>query len=189
MCIRYKVEFWLPYNETEAEWEQKVRRGLSRPGTNPNGKTLVFFKCQDHYYRRAQCAEPQDGGTYGNRIFDFCYEDVDCFLRLKTLEAQNTEDRKVAERAEDERWPPSMQAEATRFWKLAYDGWTSAYDNHRDCPHRRYQNKLYNELKRANIVMDQPSMPEDQRMGSHPNESKEPISGMPRQYDAPQRRY
>lgn len=191
MCIRYNVEFWLPYKDTDADWERKVRRGLASPGTNPDGRTVFFFECNGRFYKTAKCAAStiEDGGTYGGRIFDFCYEDDDCFLRLKELESQNTADMKMAKQAERERWATDLQEEATRYWKRAYDGWTSAYDNHRDCPWRRYQSTLYNWLKRADIVRDEASISDDLRMGSHPGRAEDPITGITRHYDAPQRRY
>lgn len=191
MCIRYNIEFWLPYKDEDAEWERKVRRGLARPGTNPDARTIKFFECNGRFHKAAQCpaSSIQEGGTYGNRLLDFCYEDEDCFLRLKVLESQNTSDKNVAKEAESDRWPTEMQAEATRFWKKAYDNWTSAYDNHRNCPYRRYQSALLRELKRADIVQDARALDEDLRMGAHPGSEEEPVVGIQRHYDAPQRRY
>lgn len=191
MCIRYHIEFWMACKATDADWERKVRRGLARPGINPDATKIRFFECKGRFHKSVQCTATNvdEGGVYGNRILDFCEEDDDCFLRLKTLEAQNTEDERIAKQAERERWPTSDQAEATRYWKKSYDDWTSAYDNHRDCPYRRSQSKLWAELKRAGVVKDNFSIPDDQRLGAHPGTAEEPISGMPRQYDAPERRY
>lgn len=192
MCIRYNVEFWMPCDIKESDWESKVRRGLARPGTNTKARRIIFFECgKGRFLKASRCAIEtiEEGGTYGGRIFDFCYQDDDCFLRLKELEAQTTEDRQVAKQAENERWPTHQQAEATRFWKESYDGWTSAYENHRECPSRRYYNKLYTDLRNSFIVSDHRTYSNDLRLGTHPGTAEEPISGIPRHYDAPERRY
>lgn len=82
-----------------------------------------------------------------------------------------------------------VQDEFTSRWRKAYDDWMSAYENHRDCPDRRQMSQLFQELKRAGIVLDQMYMPDATRLGAHPSSAQEPIVGITRHYDEPARRY
>jgi hypothetical protein len=65
----------------------------------------------------------------------------------------------------------------------------SAYEHHRECPDRRYMSRLFQQLKRADVVADQVCLPDAVRLGEHPGRTPEPIVGILRQYDPPHRRY
>jgi hypothetical protein len=84
---------------------------------------------------------------------------------------------------------PDVQASATEEWRKAYNDWTSAYENHRDCPDRRYASEILRRLKRADVVQDQRYFPDDSRLGAHPRTAQEPVVGIQRHYDAPRRRF
>jgi len=49
--------------------------------------------------------------------------------------------------------------------------------------------RLFQELKRAGIVLDKMYIDDATRLGAHPRSAAEPIVGFNRQYDGPGRRY
>lgn len=193
MCIRYHIEFWLPVSNEKPDWERRVKRGLVQPGTNGNSRLIPFYECNGRFLLHATCPrnDIRDGGYYRNRIADFCYQDNDCFVRLAELQSACTAAKREAEEMDASREAPVLQHGFTGRWKQAYDDWMSAYENHRDCPGRRQRSQLFQDLKRAGVVLDQMYISDATRLGAHPSSVPEPIVGITRHYDAPvwERRY
>jgi hypothetical protein len=152
------------------DYERQVKRGLIRPGQNPTARVFNFYECRGQFFKQARCplSEICQGGCYRGRILDFCYQDDDCFLRLVELQAACTAAQREAETMESVRERPDVQASATEEWRKAYNDWTSAYENHRDCPDRRYASEIFRLLKRADVVQYQRYIPDDSRLGAHP---------------------
>lgn len=190
MCIRYHIEIWLPVSKDKPDWERRVKRGIVQPGMNVDARIIPFYECRGRFLLHAVCSRSaiRDGGCYRGRILDFCYQDYDCFQRLAELQATCTAAKREAEAMESVREARTVQDEFTGRWKRAYEDWMSAHENHRDCPGRRHMSQLFQELKRAGIVLDQMYMPDATRLGAHPSSVPEPIVGITRHYDGPARR-
>lgn len=185
MCIRYQVEFWLPTSEEDVDRERKVKRGLVQPGTNPLARVVPFYECKGRLFPDRQCPDYliRWGGTYKEQILDFCYEDDDCFLRIKQMEAAYTRAGRYAQAVEAIREGTTVQNHYTQAWKKAYDDWCSIYEHHKDCPWKRYNHILMDRLKSRNILQDQPFLDDDTRLGRHPNTAEDPVTGVNRHYD------
>ena len=191
MCIQYNIEFWLPVGNDQPDWERKVKRGLAQPGTNPAATRIKFHECRGAFLKQARCDPTlvRQGGCYGGRILDFCYQDEDCLERVVDFQATYNTTRRDAELAEQNRLHPDTQAEVNREWRKAYDEWMSAYEHHRGCPDRRAVSTIFQELKRVRIVTDSSYLDDEDRLGPHPGTAREPIVGINRLHDAPRRRY
>jgi hypothetical protein len=191
MCIRYYIEHWLPISNDKPDWERRVERGLARPGQNANARIIDFYECRGQFLKQARCAphEITQGGCYHNRILDFCYQDDDCFRRLVEVQSACTAAQREAEAMDSAREHPDIQANVTEEWRQAYNDWTSVYENHRQCPDRRYNSHLFKQLMVADVVRDQRYIPDATRLGAHPRSAQAPIVSIQRHYDGPKRRY
>jgi hypothetical protein len=191
MCICYHIEFWLPVSNDKPDWERRVKRGLVQPGLNVDARIIPFYECRGRFLLHAVCPgkDIRQGGCYRGRILDFCYQDNDCFVRMAELQAACTAAQREAEAMEALREHPTLQTGATDRWRQAYDDWMSAYEHHRDCPDRRYMSRLFQDLKRAGVVLDKMYIDDATRLGVHPRSAPQPIVGINRQYDGPARRY
>jgi hypothetical protein len=187
MCIRYHIEHWLPVSKDNPDWERRVRRGLAQPGMNSDARKIPFHECRGRFLLHATCprSEIRDGGCWRGRILPFCYQDNDCFLRLAELQAACTAAKREAEVMDVVREAPLVQNGYTERWRKAYDDWMMAYENHRDCPDRRYRSEVFQGLKRAGVVLDQMYIPDSTRLGAHPSSVPEPIVGITRHYNPP----
>jgi hypothetical protein len=191
MCIRYNIEHWLPVSKEYPDWDRRVKRGLAQPGQNPSARVINFYECRGQFLKQARCPphEIRQGGCYRGRTLNFCYQDDDCFLRLAELQSACTAAQREAEAMEGLREHNSIQANVTQKWKQAYEDWTSAYENHRDCPDRRYGSEIFRQLKRADVAQDQRYIPDDSRLSAHPSYAQAPVVGIQRHYDDPRPRY
>lgn len=154
---------------------------------------MSFWECGDRYYAhdRPQCDQSNRriGGSRTGRITEFCSADDDCRRRLRHFGSRSYAAKRAAVEAERSRVPREAQERATHLWREAYDDWQYARDTHRQCPYARAHHELYQALVRAKVLIEPERMSDERRLGRDPNTAREPIEGIPRQHNAPERRY
>lgn len=189
MCIHYTVEFWTPHATPSADVERRVLRGIEQPGRNRAAKQKEFWLHENQYLSRPQCpaAEIREGGVYYNRIFEFCFDDVDCRERLEQFAAEYQHCKQASERAES-RELPERQRQLAQRWLRAYNDWVSAYENHKDCPQTRNRHHHFSALQRAGVCIGMFGLPERLRLGTNPHSVTMPSVGIERGGTPVQRR-
>lgn len=182
MCVHYTVEFWTPHANPSAEVERRVLRGIERPGRNRAAKEREFWLHNNEYLSRPRCpdANIQEGGYYFNRIFEFCFDDVDCRQRLEQFEAEYERCRQQIEYSESRLELPERQRFLAQQWSKAYNDWVSAYESHKDCPNTRSRHHHYSALHRAGVCIGGFGLPDKLRLGVNPNTVRMPSVGIER---------
>lgn len=182
MCIHHTVEFWTPNPNPNADIERRALRGILSPGQNRAAKQKEFWLHENQYLARPCCPPHliREGGVYYNRVFEFCFDDVDCRARIEQFETEYEHYKREVHRAESRREPETRQKWLAEQWLRAYNDWVSVYENHKDCPNTRNRHHHFSVLNKAGVCVGMYGLPEHMRRGRDPNTLPIPTVGVER---------
>jgi hypothetical protein len=190
MCIHYTVEFWTPNPNPNADVERRAVRGILPAGQNRAAKQKEFWLHDAEYLSRPRCA-PQDvreGGIYFNRVFEFCFDDVDCRARIEQFAAEYAHYGQEVRRSERRRDPEARQKWLAQQWLRTYNDWVSVYENHKNCPQTRNRHQHFRALYGADVCVGGYGLPDRLRLGENPNLLPIPTMGIERTHTPNPRR-
>lgn len=182
MCIHYTIEFWTPNPNPNADIERRALRGILAPGQNRAARQREFWLHDREYLASPRCRgqDVREGGVYYGRIFEFCFDDVDCRARIEQFEAEYEHYGREVQRSEQRREPEARQKWLAQQWLRAYNDWVSIYENHKDCPQTRNRHEHFRALCSANVCAGGYGLPDRLRLGRNPNQLPIPTVGIER---------
>jgi hypothetical protein len=182
MCIHYTVEFWTPNPNPNADIERRALRGILAPGQNPAARQKQFWPHDRDYLSSPRCrgADIREGGVFYDRVFEFCFDDVDCRDRIEQFEAEYEHYKLEVRRSEQRREPEVRQKWLGQQWLRAYNDWVSVFENHKDCPQTRNRHEHFRALRAANVCAGGYGLPDRLRLGRNLNGLAIPTVGIER---------
>ena len=182
MCIHYTVEFWTPNPNPNADIERRALRGILAPGQNPAARQKQFWLHDRDFLSAPRCrgADIREGGVFYDRVFEFCFDDVDCRDRIAQFEAEYEHYKREVRRSEQRREPEARQKWLAQQWLRAYNDWVSIYENHKDCPQTRNRHEHFRALRAANVCIGGYGLPDRLRLGTNSNGLAIPTVGIER---------
>ena len=182
MCIHYTIEFWTPNPNPNADVERRALRGILAPGQNRAARQREFWLHDREYLASPRCRgqDIREGGVYYGRVFEFCFDDVDCRARIEQFEAEYEHWGREVQRSEQRREPEATQKWLAQQWLRAYNDWVSIYENHKDCPQTRNRHEHFRALRSANVCAGGYGLPDRLRLGRNPNQLPIPTVGIER---------
>ncbi|GAB7336160.1 hypothetical protein MBLNU13_g08935t2 [Cladosporium sp. NU13] len=125
MCIHYTIEFWTPNPNPNADVERRALRGILAPGQNRAARQREFWLHDCDYLSSPRCRgqDIREGGVYYGRVFEFCFDDVDCRARIEQFEAEYEHYGREVRRSEQRREPEARQNWLAQQWLRACNDW------------------------------------------------------------------